>query len=461
MLVKVTTALGEKGTFFVTDVRQLKDSVHKKWGFPLDSILVEHEDHILTDDQEFKAPTSVTLALRVFENQEKPLYAALCWIEDHPGAYEVWAEDVRGARKRYIVATKAEIQYYLDSLDPEDRHLYEIIRGEYPCRLYLDIDGEGLTGIGDLLDDLRKFLFRFIGPEAQVEFRELTSHREGVFSMHVIVVVTKNGEEWLWENAYQAGEVVHQFIAAFPLYKEAVDEAVYNRNRCLRIVECRKKGKDYVLKGDSDRLVYYAVQPDGYQPVLPQVLTLDRTLPRSAKEKRGLPRREGRVTKVPRTTVATGHGLEEYLQHLLEGNKEFPTGAPPVCRVDRNGLYATLIPLDSTRCRILEKRGGGTHHKSNRASYSFNLQTGVCVHSCFDEECVDEIIVRFPADARALFELRAQWYYHTEDVEGTWNLPLIYDEWNEEQIQILGNMAQSNTAAAVVREAWAQFQARD
>ena len=460
MLVAVTSTTGQKGNFFASDVRGLKEAISKKWGLPLHTILVEDENHILIDDQEFKKSVSVTLALRIFENQEKPLQPALQWVEKHPGAYQVWAEDVKGACKRYIVATKAEIQYYLDHLDPKDRHLYEIIRGHLKCRFYLDVDGTGLTGIGNLRDDLRKFLIKFIGPEAQVEFRELTSHREGVFSMHVIVVVTKNGEEWLWENAYQVGEVVHQFIAAFPQYKEAVDEGVYNMNRCFRLVMCCKKGRTFVLVGDSDRLAYYAVQPDGYQPILPPVMTLYGTLPRSAKQKRGLPRREKRVTKGPRT-AAGQYRLEDYLQHVLEGNTKFPTGAPPVCGVERDGPNATFISEDATRCRILEERGGGTHHKSNRATHRFDIRTGVCFQSCFDEACVNDIIVDLPEDARALFQLRAQYYHHTEDVEGTWNLPLIYDEWNEEQIQILGTMAQSNTAAAVVREAWAEFQVRD
>ena len=456
MQVAVTSTTGEKGDFFASNVRGLKEAVSKKWRLPLHSIFVKYENHILIDKQEFTNSASVTLALRIF----KKLHTALLWIGKHPGAYEVWAEDVEGAFKRYIVATKAEIQYYLDHLDPKDRHLYEIIRGHLKCRFYLDIDGAGLTGIGDLLDDLKRFLFKFIGPEAQVEFRNLTSHREGVFSMHVIVVVTKNGEEWLWEDAYQVGEVVHQFVAAFPQYKDAVDEGVYNMNRCFRLVMCCKKGKTFVLSGDSDRLVYYAVQPDGYQPILPEVRTLDGTLPRSAKQKRGLSRGEKRVTKVPRTT-ARQYRLEDYLQHVLEGNTGFPTGVPPACRVERDGPNATLIPLDFKRCHILEKRGGGTHHQSNRAFFRFNIQTGVCFHSCFDEDCVEKIVVDLPEDARALFQLRAQWYYHTEDAEGTWNLPLIYDEWNEEQIQILRDMAQSNTAATVVREAWAEFQARD
>ena len=455
MLVAVTSTTGEKDKFFATTVKQLKEEVAKKWELPPHSIFVEYENHILRDEQEFKEPTSVTLALRIF----KKLHAALLWIEEHPGAYEVWAEDVEGAYKRYIVATKAEIQYYLDSLDPKDRHLYEIIRGFYPCRLYLDIDGKGITGIGDLLSDLREFLFRIIDPKAKVEFRELTSHREGVFSMHVIVVVTKNGEEWLWEDAYQAGEVVHQFIAAFPHYKEAVDEGVYNLNRCFRLVECRKKGKDAVLQGASDRLAYYAVQPDGYLPVLPEVRTLYGTLPRSAKQKRGLSRGEKRATKAQRTAAC--YSLENLLQHCLDGYKEFPTGAPPPCRVERNGVYALLIREDSKRCHILEARGGGTHHQSNRAYFKFSLTTGVCKHSCFDEDCVEDIVVDFPDNIRALFQFRVHWYNHTEDVEGTWNLPLIYDRWNEEQIQILCEMAQSNTAAVVVQEAWEQLRALD
>ena len=459
MLMHVTSTTGREGNFFASNVKQLKAVVSKKWGLPLHTILVEYENHILTDKQEFKKSANVTLALRIFENQKKPLQGALQWLQDHPGAYEVWAEDVKGACKRYIVATKAEIQYYLDHLDPEDRHLYEIIRGHLKCRFYLDIDGAGLTGIGSLLDDLKRFLVKFIGPKAQVEFRNLTSHREGVFSMHVIVVVTKNGEEWLWEDAYQVGEVVHQFIAAFSQYKEAVDEGVYNMNRCFRLVLCSKKGKSFVLLGDSDRIAYYAVQPDGYQPILPEVRTLDGTLPRSAKQKRGLSRGEKRVTKVPRTTA--GHyRLDDYLQHVLEGNTEFPTGTPPVCRVERDGPNATFISEDATRCRILQERGGGTHHKSNRATHRFDIRTGVCVQSCFDELCVNDIIVDLPEDARTLFQLRAQYYHHTEDVEGTWNLPLIYDEWNEEQIQILGIMAQSNTAAAVVQAAWAESQVR-
>jgi hypothetical protein len=460
MLVVVTSTTGREGNFFAANVEQLKKAVFKKWGLPLHTILVEYENHILTDEQEFKKSASVTLALRIFENQDKPLQAASQWLKDHHGAYEVWAEDVKGACKRYIVATKDEIQYYLDHLAPEDRHLYEIIRGHLKCRLYLDIDGAGLTGIGSLLDDLKEFLVKFIGPKAQVEFRNLTSHREGVFSMHVIAVVTKNGEEWLWENAYQAGEVVHQFIAAFPRYKEAVDEGVYNMNRCFRLVMCCKKGKTFVLLGDSDRIAYYAVQPDGHQPILPPVMTLHGTLPRSAKEKRGLPRGEKRATKVPRTSTGRFTFID-YFQWVVDGHTEFPTGAPPLCRVEQEGVGLTLFREDATRCGILEQRGGGAHHKSNRAPIRFNLQRGACVQSCFDEECVGEITVDLPEEAHAHFELRVQFYYHTEDAEGTWNLPLIYDEWNEEQIQILGTMAQSNTAAKVVQEAWAEFQARD
>ena len=231
MKVQVTNTVGKTHTFFVHTVGDLKDQIVKKWRIPRVFILVEHEDHILIDAQEFSAPACVTLALRVFENQPKPLAAALRWVEENPGEQEVWAEDIQGACKRYPVATKAEMQYYLDKKKPEDRHVYEIILGENPVRLYLDIDGKGITDVGNLRDNLRGFLYKFIDPAAQVTFRELTSHREGVFSMHLIAVVTIKGQEWLWETAYQAGEVVHQFVAAFPVYKAAIDELVYNKNR--------------------------------------------------------------------------------------------------------------------------------------------------------------------------------------------------------------------------------------
>ena len=148
------------------------------------------------------------------------------------------------------------------------RHHYEIIREGRPCRLYLDVEfyrefNANLAGKEESLmeelfqqvaDELQTSLGVLIGREA---FLDLDSSTDKKFSRHVIVHMP--GDQ-LFRSNIDVGRVVRGVINRSPrkLWVETggtsgrqrahiVDDAVYTKNRALRLYLSSKVGKAAVL----------------------------------------------------------------------------------------------------------------------------------------------------------------------------------------------------------------------
>ena len=119
------------------------------------------------------------------------------------------------------------------AMDPCRRHVYEIIRGNYPCRLYFDVEFSRLanTGLdgervmreleGWVREGLREVLGLEGGREVEACFLELDSSTETKFSRHVIVHL--EGGRLFRSNAH-VGRFVHEVMGKIGGPPQVVEE---------------------------------------------------------------------------------------------------------------------------------------------------------------------------------------------------------------------------------------------
>ncbi|WPT14083.1 DNA-directed primase/polymerase protein [Picochlorum sp. SENEW3] len=163
-------------------------------------------------------------------------------------------------RKFNACSVAAAWKVHLEN-DPAKLHWYEVIRENFPCHLYFDLefprDAEGLNKDVDgdayvdvLLAYVRKRLregFSLEFPDANVY--ELDSSSEAKFSRHLIVRI----ENYAFYNNIAVGDFVAQVLAEsgtslFVKDKNKkdtyfVDTAVYTKNRHFRLVYSCKGGR--------------------------------------------------------------------------------------------------------------------------------------------------------------------------------------------------------------------------
>jgi len=171
-------------------------------------------------------------------------------------------ETNRSSRK-FIVTTESTCFQRILSLPANQRHYYEIIRENVPCRLYFDLefeinenpdlDGDEMTR--DLVKVLIKHLklrYELVIDETNV--LELGSSSSKKFSRHLVIHLPSNA---IFRNTSHVGSFVSDMLQSHDKLfwvkssrdekVRFVDESVYSRNRAFRMFLCSKRGKDALL----------------------------------------------------------------------------------------------------------------------------------------------------------------------------------------------------------------------
>ena len=191
-----------------------------------------------------------------------------------------------GKRKFLVAHENAFLHRYIQQGKAKRRHVYEIIREDYPCRLYFDIEfycefnphkntQRLLHSLMSLISWKVYELFRI--PIDASSFIDLESSTSSKFSRHISVIIfdEETGNEILFLSNRHVGNFVSRIVddmvldgdfrnledcTLFPECEDffalnadgkrtsVIDLGVYTRNRSFRIFQSCKFGKTAVLK---------------------------------------------------------------------------------------------------------------------------------------------------------------------------------------------------------------------
>ena len=149
----------------------------------------------------------------------------------------------------------------LDAVPPADRHFYEMVRADRPCKGYLDIDGEGgalpsdCADMASLVAKTRTLVRRVYSEDYGVELAGpevvvLVSPNPAKVSLHV--VVSTHAPQWLFRSFRDASHLAERLRELGGAWfegrldggrqKGGVDLAVYSRDRVMRLQGSTKFG---------------------------------------------------------------------------------------------------------------------------------------------------------------------------------------------------------------------------
>ena len=191
-----------------------------------------------------------------------------------------------GGAREYVAATYMDFWARYYAMDAGDRHHYEIIRENRPCKLYFDIefarninkdvDGNALTREFKALlaaEFSKTFPSVSLAPEGILDLDSSTRKK---FSRHLVchAVRREDGKPVLFANCHHTGRFVRdlcQNIAcARPdlLVNDSesrktlfVDQGVYTKNRCFRMLFSSKRAKKRSLTLAKDNKFHLGTPP--------------------------------------------------------------------------------------------------------------------------------------------------------------------------------------------------------
>jgi hypothetical protein len=344
------------------------------------------------------------------------------WAPAQLGLFSEEAGD--GGKRKFFVTTYAGFSRDLANrfYGGPGSHFYEVIQDDQPCWLYFDLEfpkpHNPQLRAGEVMAQFRGALARFCEREGFPYSEPLTvvldSSTEAKFSAHVIV------KSLAFANNFQAGMFVDMFIEYTQHAGEAgsrieslfarggpddaeatksvVDDLVYSRNRCFRVLGQSKRGKSAFLQlQDGGDVVQES------DPVAIQVLkTLASFVPEGTAicKHPKIAERAAHRSSVAMKGVDVGEELKPLMDFLVEqwdrvrerveGFKHHPpTAVGGVKQMDGGGLLVRLV--NNRFC--LER---GRSHKANQVYLVVDPRRGFFRQRCWDKaDCPKKNMQRF------------------------------------------------------------------
>ena len=164
-------------------------------------------------------------------------------------------------KRRYLMTTCEYFYLKYRNMHPEQRYWYEIIRYDFPCKLYFDIEYNkqlNKSNNGDkLISIFKQFLIKYIHTMLQISISkenivDLDSSNVKKFSRHIII----NFKDKLFKNNIECGAFVANMcdkiiniitnnkndplnqLMVNNIYNKKglfIDKSVYYKNRCFRL----------------------------------------------------------------------------------------------------------------------------------------------------------------------------------------------------------------------------------
>jgi len=293
---------------------------------------------------------------------------------EHRSDYII-AEDISSCGKKHFYTGTIQ---QLRSIYKQKKvcHWYECLMEHRPSRLFLDIDSTVPLDISRIVDVLQQAILAKFKINGVIEI--LDSSGPNKYSWHIIVtnVVLK--------NVYHVGAFVRRLVLFAGPLVDAVDTAVYTRNRMFRMAGSCKKGSTRVLR--SEKQWWELLVPKFLEHPF-ECLEIDESEPVSTSQK---PRNLFRFNK--NNTWTRLSPLCSTLGSLTEQN---PLLAPVLDWLDKHehaqiirrkiklletGFY--VVPANSRKCYIANRT-----HKGNAIWYMIDLSTKKIYQRCLDDDC--------------------------------------------------------------------------
>ena len=350
--------------------------------------------------------------------------------------------------RRFLVTSYIEFWKRYQTMLPQHRHYYEIIRQGWPCHLYLDLefnvehnpekDGQG--AVDAVLSMLRHVLQERLGVKLEDQgIIELDSTTDVKFSRHLIVRLPGAA----FANNIHAGVLIQDIckmakekrdsdpLCAQLFVKKGaeteetffIDTGVYTRNRAFRLHLSSKAGKPATLL-PTGRYSTAGLRPEKLFldslvcNVAPESRLLccfdEKNPPVSAAAARAAAKKlfgttnntintgnNGQVSTfnftldttncnttpmVPYTGPSPFPDIDAFIESVSSSADPNPSGP--------RGVIRSWVALDPHCGIILYNIKGsrycgniGRHHKSNGVFYVVDLQQGVWYQKCYDSEC--------------------------------------------------------------------------
>lgn len=176
-------------------------------------------------------------------------------FEDCLDTQFTYAVNYKNSVSSYFV-NATEKNFWNEYMLQGPRNNYEIIRVDRPCHLYLDLDKNNTLypelDIETVWEEVKQLIvFYFKGlqvDETDLTFIKLSSHSEKKQSLHIIIKVKHKMFRNVLDCGYFMSEIKQRLS---PYYSKIVDDAVYTKNRCFRMLGCTKAGQQRYLIGDK------------------------------------------------------------------------------------------------------------------------------------------------------------------------------------------------------------------
>ena len=284
------------------------------------------------------------------------------------------AEDITvSGQKKFYVDTVANLDRKYQRMGA--KHWYECLLEKRPCRIFLDIESPtavDLTAILTSLKDAAQLQFK-IDPIIEV----LDSCSAAKQSWHVVIT------NIYLKNVYHVGAFVRRLVLF--TNEEAIDTAVYTRNRMFRVKGSSKFGSDRVLKhGGSwnETLIQWPVPLSHYE-----CLEIDGSVPVSqSKSPHALFEYVDNafVSRSPSSRSSSSRQclVPPFLGPLLKRLDTMTGGnlyQHNLTMTDRGQLFCST---KSKQCSIAKRQ-----HKGNNIWFEIDLIEQRVFQRCYDDEC--------------------------------------------------------------------------
>jgi len=310
------------------------------------------------------------------------------------------------ATRRFFCATYSALWERHNAIQPEQRHLYEVIAEDAPAKLYIDaefikahnlqVDGEAVSHAVRSLILSRLSSDAGVTTAAVAPIVELDSSTADKWSRHIIFCGA------IFENNAVMGEFVRDAVAvamqdeASPLAvcsprgtrQCVIDLGVYTRNRHFRMLGSCKFGRTATLQPTRETRELFDSEHDLFMAALICNVSALSSF----------------VSPKPRGAAAAAAAISQGSHH--HQHREAAAGSSPFPMLDQfvtnivqtmggasGGFIRSSLYFPSTR-QVVYNIGGNRYceriqrqHKSNHVMIVCSLAMGVWYQKCLDPEC--------------------------------------------------------------------------
>lgn len=289
----------------------------------------------------------------------------------------VIAQDISpSGQKTFLKDTLCSLQQIYESC--AEKHWYECLLENRPSRIFLDIESTDTVDLEYLLTRLQEAIRLKFDLQASIEILDSCSEQKQ--SWHIIVT------NIYLKNVYHVGAFVRRFALSLQGHpcREAIDTAVYTRNRMFRIAGSCKFGSNRVLKNQNPwyKLLVQAVgvpfltcnEIDESTPISTSIKPEQLFIRTQSGEWQ-----RGRRLASPLDQSKTNCPMLSPILDWLDRNLNAQT-CRHSCSFNVLGHYR--VSTRSKKCQI-----AGREHRGNNIWFDIDVHRQLVHQRCYDEEC--------------------------------------------------------------------------